>query len=118
MFARLSTALLAFTLATAVVAAPGGRPSEVEYEQCNGGEIQCCNSYQKADSLDYNTSKLLGLLNIDVKQITAGVGLTCTGINAVGIGGGSSCTQQKVCCTNNKFNGVVALGCSPINVSL
>ncbi|EAU81972.1 hypothetical protein CC1G_09158 [Coprinopsis cinerea okayama7 len=118
MFARLSAAFVAFTLATAVIAAPGGRPSEVEYEQCNGGTVQCCNSYQKADSIDHSASKLLNLLNIDVKQVAAGLGLSCTGVNVVGIGGGSSCTQQKVCCNNNSFNGVVALGCTPINASL
>ncbi|PFH49489.1 hypothetical protein AMATHDRAFT_147546 [Amanita thiersii Skay4041] len=31
---------------------------------------------------------------------------------------GNSCNAQTVCCENNSFNGVVALGCTPINVSL
>ncbi|EAU80639.1 hypothetical protein CC1G_10206 [Coprinopsis cinerea okayama7 len=114
MFARLTSALLAFTLVSAVVA---GGPKSVEYEQCNGGEIQCCNSVQQSNSLDSSLTKLLGLLKVDIKQITGQVGVGCTAVNVLGVGGGSSCTQQKVCCSNNSFNGVVALGCSPINVS-
>ncbi|EAU80707.1 hydrophobin-251 [Coprinopsis cinerea okayama7 len=115
MFARLTSALLAFTLVSAVVA---GGHKNVDYQQCNGGKIQCCNSVQDSKSLDQSLTKLLGLLKVDVKQITGQVGTGCTSLNVLGVGGGSSCTQQKVCCTNNSFNGVVALGCSPINVSV
>ncbi|KAF8204671.1 hydrophobin-251 [Pholiota molesta] len=31
---------------------------------------------------------------------------------------GTSCSAQPVCCTNDSFNGVVALGCTPININL
>ncbi|KAF5361411.1 hypothetical protein D9758_006236 [Tetrapyrgos nigripes] len=61
-------------------------------------------------------SGLLGLLGIVVGDITASIGLTCSPIT-VGVAG-NSCTAQPVCCENNSFNGVVALGCTPININL
>ncbi|EAU81903.1 hypothetical protein CC1G_06114 [Coprinopsis cinerea okayama7 len=112
MFARLTTALVAFTLVSAVVANPA--PTEIEYEQCEGGTVQCCASYQKATDLNAEWTKWLGFLNINARQVDANVGFTCTGVKAGGIGGAASCTQQKLCCTNSNFNGVVAIGCTPI----
>ncbi|KAH6899499.1 hydrophobin-315 [Coprinopsis sp. MPI-PUGE-AT-0042] len=116
MFARLSTALLTLTLASAVLA--GGHPTEVEYEQCNGGTVQCCESTQSSKNLSYGMQGLIAGLGVKVSQLTGQVGLGCSGVQVVAVGGSSSCTQQKVCCSNNNFNGVVALGCNPINVSL
>ncbi|KJA19392.1 hypothetical protein HYPSUDRAFT_97137, partial [Hypholoma sublateritium FD-334 SS-4] len=82
--------------------------------QCNTGSIQCCNSVQdaKASSL----TALFNVLSIPVESVTGQVGVTCSPITAVGTGG-NSCTQQAVCCSNNSFNGVVALGCTPININ-
>ncbi|KAG2021026.1 hydrophobin-251 [Coprinopsis cinerea AmutBmut pab1-1] len=114
MFARLTSTLFALAAVSAVFAAPGATT-----EQCNGGEVQCCNSVQDANNLDSSVKKIItGLLHLDLKQITGQVGVTCTSVNVLGIGGGSSCTQQKVCCTNNSFHGLIALGCTPINVSV
>ncbi|KAH6919085.1 hydrophobin-315 [Coprinopsis sp. MPI-PUGE-AT-0042] len=116
MFVRLSTVVLAFTLVAGVLAAP--TPSEVEYEQCNGGTVQCCNSTENHKSLSQKTTGLLALLGVDVNRITASVGVQCSSINVLSITAGQSCTQQTVCCSNNNFEGVVALGCNPINISL
>ncbi|EAU81875.2 hypothetical protein CC1G_06086 [Coprinopsis cinerea okayama7 len=135
MFARLTSTLFALAAVSAVFAAPGATT-----EQCNGGEVQCCNSVQDANNLDSSVKKIItGLLHLDLKQITGQVGVTCTSVNVLGIGGGSSwygfafsysyilasdwaigvcSTQQKVCCTNNSFHGLIALGCTPINVSV
>ncbi len=46
-------------------------------------------------------STLLGLLGLDVSSITGQVGLQCSGISAVGLGGNSACSAQPVCCQNN-----------------
>ncbi|KAF9456268.1 hypothetical protein BDZ94DRAFT_1137253, partial [Collybia nuda] len=43
---------------------------------------------------------LLGLLGIDVGSITGIVGLTCSPLTIIR-GGGSSCTAQPVCYSNN-----------------
>ncbi|KAH9476586.1 Fruiting body protein SC3 [Psilocybe cubensis] len=105
-FKVLATLALGATLAAAT-----GSPSN----QCDTGSLQCCNSTGTAS--DGAISKLLGLLGIVVQDVTALVGVNCTPITVIGAGG-DSCTAQPVCCTNNSFNGVVALGCTPINLNL
>jgi len=64
------------------------------------------------------------------------MGTGCTPITVIGTGSGSDCTQQPVCCSDNYFvriqpsfsiseflklllqNGLINVGCSPINLSL
>jgi hypothetical protein len=62
-------------------------------------------------------ASLLGLLGIALGSVTGLVGLTCSPLSIIGAGG-NSCSAQPVCCTNNSFNGIVSLGCSPINLNL
>ncbi|KAK0471141.1 fungal hydrophobin-domain-containing protein [Armillaria novae-zelandiae] len=81
------------------------------------GTVQCCDSTQSASDLSTSTLTLFGLLGVVVSDLTANVGLTCSPISVIGVGG-TSCSSQTVCCENNSFNGVIALGCSPINVGL
>ncbi|ESK81797.1 hydrophobin [Moniliophthora roreri MCA 2997] len=52
-----------------------------------------------------------------VQDLNIPIGVQCNPISVIGVGG-NSCTQQPVCCDNNNFNGVVAIGCTPINVNL
>ncbi|KAF9528322.1 fungal hydrophobin-domain-containing protein [Crepidotus variabilis] len=103
-----------FAAATPLVArgGSGGSPPPPT-SQCNTGSIQCCNSVQSANS--FAAAGLLALLGIVVQDVTAQVGLTCSPIDVIGIGS-NSCSSQPVCCENNSFNGVVAIGCSPINL--
>uniref|UniRef100_A0A0W0EYS5 Hydrophobin n=1 Tax=Moniliophthora roreri TaxID=221103 RepID=A0A0W0EYS5_MONRR len=98
-------------LASVVVAAPGGHDGA----KCNTGDIQCCNTVDNAHNKDI--AKQLGLLGLVIQDLNIPIGLNCNPISVIGIGG-NSCTQQPVCCDNNNFNGVVALGCTPINVNL
>lgn len=129
MFSRLSTAffylLVAFTVLAAAV--PGGSPTTtvtvtanpsptpIPPSQCNTGDIQCCNSVQSASSSP--VTLLLGLLGIVLSDLNVLVGITCSPLSIIGIGG-NSCTAQPVCCTNNNFNGLIAIGCTPININL
>ncbi|KAF8889941.1 hydrophobin, partial [Infundibulicybe gibba] len=83
--------------------------------QCNTGSIQCCNSVESVN--DSIVGVLLALLGIDIDGIDVLVGLTCSPLSILGIGG-NSCSAQPVCCQNNNFNGIVAIGCTPINVNL
>ncbi|EEB89374.1 hypothetical protein MPER_12537 [Moniliophthora perniciosa FA553] len=94
MFARAA----AFTLATSAIFAaaspvPGGSGS------CNTGPVQCCNSVQAANSPA--AAGLIGLLGVVVQDVTAQ--MHCS---------------QTVCCENNSFNGIIAVGCTPINIGL
>ncbi|KAF5348044.1 hypothetical protein D9758_010071 [Tetrapyrgos nigripes] len=105
-----------FLTVAALASLAAATPLEVrQTDQCNTGSLQCCNSVQSGSSSTATT--LAGLLGIVIGDITAQVGITCTPISVIGVGG-NSCTAQPVCCTNNSFNGVIALGCTPININL
>jgi hypothetical protein len=82
--------------------------------QCNTGPVQCCNSVDSASSS--LVSQLLAIFGVPVSSVTGLVGVTCLSITGIGASG-NGCAQQPVCCTNNNFNGVIALGCTPININ-
>ncbi|KAL0576638.1 hypothetical protein V5O48_005338 [Marasmius crinis-equi] len=105
MFARV--AAVSLVAAAFVAAAPAGSST------CSSGPVQCCNSVQ--DASNPTVQGLLGLLGVAVSSVTAQVGVTCSPISVLGAGG-NSCASQTVCCENNSFNGIVALGCN--NISL
>ncbi|KAH6902433.1 fungal hydrophobin-domain-containing protein [Coprinopsis sp. MPI-PUGE-AT-0042] len=94
----------ALALAAATIAAPS----------CETGPIQCCNEVTKAD--DPATAILLGLLNVVVQDLNVDVGVTCSPISVIGVPG-NSCSGQTVCCSDNSFKGIVAIGCTPININ-
>ncbi|KAJ2913203.1 hypothetical protein MD484_g7219, partial [Candolleomyces efflorescens] len=112
-------ALVALSLAAVAVAAPGGGggspPTPIPASQCNTGPIQCCNSVQSAGAPA--VTALFALLGIAAQDVNVPVGVTCSPISIIGLPG-NSCSAQTVCCENNSFNGVVAIGCTPININL
>ncbi|ESK88584.1 hydrophobin 2 [Moniliophthora roreri MCA 2997] len=105
--------LAALTSLALAVPTPGGHGHGGS--KCNTGDIQCCNTVDNSHNKDIE--KLLGLLNIGVQDLNVPIGLNCNPISVIGIGG-NSCTQQPVCCDDNNFNGLVAVGCTPVNVNL
>ncbi|TEB23099.1 hydrophobin-251 [Coprinellus micaceus] len=107
---KISTAVLA--LAAVATAAPTDPPPG---GQCNTGPIQCCNSVQQASNPVVGL--LAGLLGIVLGPLTGQVGLNCSPISVIGLPG-NSCSAQPVCCTGNNFNGLIVVGCSPININL
>ncbi|PBK73266.1 fungal hydrophobin [Armillaria solidipes] len=111
MFSRL-TALAVLALPFFVAASPA-TTTTVTGGSCNTGSAQCCKSVQ--DPKSSAVQQALGLLNIPIGTITAGVGLTCDPITVIGLGT-TQCANQPVCCEQNNYNGLVALGCTPINV--
>ncbi|KAK0442701.1 hydrophobin-251 [Desarmillaria tabescens] len=114
MFARISSLAALLTLATATVLPRGGGDGAA----CSAtGTAQCCESTQSPSDLSPSVVTLLGLLGVVVGDLTANVGLTCSPISVIGVGG-TNCDAQTVCCDNNNYNGVVALGCTPINIGL
>ncbi|PBK84068.1 hypothetical protein ARMGADRAFT_943952, partial [Armillaria gallica] len=64
-----------------------------------------------------SVTTLLGLLGVVIGDLTANVGVTCSPISVIGVGG-TQCNSQAVCCDNNNFNGLIALGCTPLNIGL
>ncbi|KAF7422182.1 hypothetical protein PC9H_010337 [Pleurotus ostreatus] len=131
MFSRTSSlfiAMVAFTTLTAAIPSVERRtnptttvtvttkPSStpISPNQCNTNNIQCCNSVQRSDAPVF--TGLFGLLGI-VLQGVVPIGLACSPISVIGIGG-ISCDAQTVCCENNNFNGLIAIGCTPINIGL
>ncbi|KAI0048151.1 fungal hydrophobin [Auriscalpium vulgare] len=132
MFARISTiflfALIGF--AAVVSAIPGGSPppptktvtvtatgptTTVPASVCGGGSLECCNSVQAASS--NAAGLLLGLLGVVLQDLSVLVGITCSPITVIGVSG-TNCDQQTVCCDNNNFSGLIAIGCTPINIAL
>ncbi|PPQ78970.1 hypothetical protein CVT26_003827 [Gymnopilus dilepis] len=109
MFARAASV---FVLALPVLAAASAVPRN-NGDQCTTGSLQCCSSVQDASSSV--VSLLLGLLGISVGSVTGQVGVTCSPITVIGTGS-TSCSEQPVCCTDNSFNGLISLGCTPVNM--
>ncbi|KAK0442718.1 hydrophobin 2 [Desarmillaria tabescens] len=115
MFARLSSfVLLALPLlatATAILPRDDGAACSAT------GNAQCCDSTQSPTDLDSGVQTLLGLLGVVIGDLTGDVGVTCTPITVLGVGG-TECNNQVVCCDDSNFNGLVALGCTPFNIGL
>ncbi|KAF8161405.1 fungal hydrophobin-domain-containing protein [Crassisporium funariophilum] len=101
-----------FVFALPVLAAATAIPRDGD---CNTGPIQCCNTVQQSTAT--NLGILSGLLGLVLPSIGGLIGLNCSPLGVLGIGG-NSCSSQPVCCTNNQFNGLINLGCSPININL
>ncbi|KAF7797887.1 hypothetical protein EIP86_009093 [Pleurotus ostreatoroseus] len=95
--------------ATVTVTAPG--PTVTDAGSCNTGPIQCCNIVTSADSKE--ATSLLGLLGIVLSDVTALVGIQCSPITVIGVGGGA-CSAHPVCCENNSVGGLISIGCIPI----
>ncbi|KAF9457569.1 fungal hydrophobin-domain-containing protein [Collybia nuda] len=110
-------AVLALPLLTAATVLPRTTTPTTPASQCNVSNLKCCNSTQESDALLPPVTTLLGLLGINLSDLTALVGVTCGGLNILSLGV-SDCTAQPVCCSNNNFSGIVALGCTLINLSL
>ncbi|KAM5537109.1 hypothetical protein V8D89_009255 [Ganoderma adspersum] len=103
MFARIVAVAAIFSLP--ILAAAGS---------CNTGDVQCCNSLEESNSAA--GAGILSAIGINVQDVTGLIGLQCSPITAIGVGSGSSCSQQPVCCQNNNVGGLVSVGCVPIQL--
>jgi hypothetical protein len=106
---------VASTLLAFVAASPA--QSRTNGGDCQTGPVQCCNTVEDKDHLSPETIKALGLVNVLVGDIGAAVGANCNPVTVIGAGG-AGCASAPVCCENNSFHGIVALGCVPVNVGL
>ncbi len=70
------------TLAVSALAAA----TPVRRASCSTGPVQCCNSVVPAK--DASAAGLFGLLGVVIQDLTVDVGLTCSPITVIGVGGG------------------------------
>ncbi|KDQ26260.1 putative class I hydrophobin superfamily [Pleurotus ostreatus PC15] len=102
-----------FVAAIAAVATASPLAARTDYK-CNTGPVQCCNTMKSHESSEGNL--VASLLKLDISGITGELGLQCSPVANL-IGGGPN-SGQTVCCENTKFNGLVNIGCTPINIGL
>ncbi|KAH9890447.1 fungal hydrophobin [Cubamyces lactineus] len=81
---------------------------------CSTGDLQCCQSTETAGSA--SGAALLSLLGIVVQDANVLLGVTCSPITVIGVGGGSACDAQAVCCDDNSHGGLVSIGCVPVSL--
>ncbi|KAG2125948.1 hydrophobin [Suillus clintonianus] len=105
-----------FAVASLAALAVATSPLALRDGQCNTGNIQCCQS--STTTSNYNeAARSVGLAEI-AAEVVGNVGLNCSPITVIGAGSGASCNQQPMCCSGNKMNGLVNIGCTPINIYL
>lgn len=92
-----------------------GQPSSTGNNQCNTGPIQCCNTVAACGS-HQGIDDLISVLGLSV-PIGTQVGASCSPITAVGTGSGAQCSSQTVCCEQNDWNGLINIGCMPVNIN-
>ncbi|TEB36611.1 fungal hydrophobin [Coprinellus micaceus] len=115
MFARalaLITAASFFVFASASPS-PGGSSTQ----QCDAGEVYCCNSTHEMKTADEKILAGLQLAGIDVSDLTGMIGAQCSPLHVLAAGG-NHCTSQQVCCQKNFNNGIIVASCSPIDLSV
>ncbi|KAF9225945.1 hydrophobin [Gyrodon lividus] len=105
-----STSLLWIASLVALAIADGN-------SQCTTGQIVCCDSVKSADALP-NLSSVTGLLGTQAAPPLGKVGVGCSALTVIGEGKSCVASQQPLCCTDSNYNGIVSLGCSPINTML
>ncbi|KAF9054956.1 fungal hydrophobin, partial [Hymenopellis radicata] len=94
-------------LATLAAATPTRRQGD-----CTTGPIQCCATTTTASNA--SAASILGLLGIILDPDTI-VGLSCSPISAIGVGGGE-CSASPVCCTDNSHDNLISIGCVPVSL--
>ncbi|KDQ50535.1 hypothetical protein JAAARDRAFT_141872 [Jaapia argillacea MUCL 33604] len=110
MFSKLSIILPAFLAILAVATPTPNEPAS----SCTTGPIQCCNTVESASSPA--AASILKSIGVVVQDVNALVGLTCSPIDIVGVGSGSSCSASPVCCTDNSHGTLISIGCVPVTL--
>ncbi|KAI0704772.1 fungal hydrophobin [Earliella scabrosa] len=106
--------LFAFsTLAILAVATPTPNDSPAA-GSCSTGALQCCDDTAKAD--DPTAAAILASIGVVVQDVDALVGITCSPITVIGVGSGSSCSANTVCCEDNSHGSLISIGCVPITL--
>ncbi|EMD32496.1 hydrophobin [Gelatoporia subvermispora B] len=97
---------------TVTVTAPASTATEPA-SNCSTGPIQCCDSVETAS--DPAVATLLELLGIVVEGLDVLLGLNCSPVSVIGVGGGS-CSAEAVCCEDNSLGSLISIGCVPVTL--
>ncbi|KAF9493678.1 fungal hydrophobin [Pleurotus eryngii] len=107
-----SMVLLAAAFASFVAASPMALHGA---NSCSTGPVHCCNSVEHHTQPHVNTLlRGSGLLGLDIETLVGNIGLDCSPIGL----SSTDCTAQTVCCDDVTFDGSVAVGCTPVNLSV
>ncbi|RDW56674.1 hypothetical protein BP6252_14060 [Coleophoma cylindrospora] len=98
---------------TFVTAAPSPQLSLTSRSQCSSGIAVCCSSIVAAT--DQAVGAITAILGVLLPSTDINVGLSCSPITVVGTGS-SDCAGQPACCGNDNFNGLMSIGCIPIQL--
>ncbi|KAF9054951.1 fungal hydrophobin [Hymenopellis radicata] len=104
--------LATLTLALATLAAASPTRRNEPAGDCTTGPIQCCATTTTASNA--SAAAILGLLGIILDPDTL-VGLSCSPISVIGVGGGE-CSASPVCCTDNSHGELISIGCVPVTL--
>ncbi|KAF4621002.1 hypothetical protein D9613_000974 [Agrocybe pediades] len=81
---------------------------------CNTGSTLCCNSIQQSSTTAISQESARWSPRYHAPRLAC----SCwRPLNILGVGG-NSCSAQPVCCSQNNFNGLLAIGCNPININV
>ncbi|KAF5350945.1 hypothetical protein D9757_013736 [Collybiopsis confluens] len=108
---QFKAAFVAAAIASLAAASPTPRDDQPG-NTCSTGPIQCCNSVSSTSNP--TIASLAGLLGIVLPAVNVAVGLLCSPISAIGIGGGA-CSAQAVCCEDNSSS-LISIGCLPVQL--
>ncbi|KAF4581591.1 hypothetical protein EYR40_009874 [Pleurotus pulmonarius] len=104
-----------FVAAVAAVAVASPLAARTDSYECSTGPVKCCNNMESHQSA--KADLIASLLSLDLGGITGQLSLQCSPVASL-LGGGPKCSGQTVCCKDTKFNGLVNIGCTPINIGL
>ncbi|KLO20324.1 fungal hydrophobin [Schizopora paradoxa] len=90
--------------------------TQAQRSNCDSGNVQCCETVMTRDHYSQYASHG-GLIAELLQDVEGMVGVNCNTVSVIGVGG-NDCSQQPVCCTDVRENGLVALGCTPVNVNV
>ncbi|KAF4585043.1 hypothetical protein EYR40_001877 [Pleurotus pulmonarius] len=125
-----SMVLLAAAFASFAVASPMALHGA---GSCSTGPVHCCDSVEHHTQPHANTlARGSGLLGLDIETLVGNIGLGCSPIGLSSTDwyaiisdcrvrlsySHSLSTAQTVCCDDVTFDGKVAVGCTPVNLSV
>ncbi|EEB89895.1 hypothetical protein MPER_11961 [Moniliophthora perniciosa FA553] len=102
-------------LATLAAATPARRGGGEPASSCSTAPVQCCNTVTNAG--DKTAAGILALIGVVVQDLNILVGITCSPITVIGAGG-SGCSANPVCCSDNSHGGLISIGCVPVDLNL
>ncbi|THU90445.1 fungal hydrophobin [Dendrothele bispora CBS 962.96] len=104
-----------FTLLASLATLATLAAATIPASQCTTGPIECCDSVQPASS--DAVSKVLATIGVVLQDVNVDVGLTCSPVSVIGVGG-NSCSASPVCCEDKTFAPLAAINCVPVDLSL